>query len=58
MSWAESKWDAIRNTLLEQNSRTISDEERRQQFEERRNLAEELFPEPAESGAKEPSVLF
>ncbi|WP_293351579.1 MULTISPECIES: type IV secretion system DNA-binding domain-containing protein [unclassified Microcoleus] len=58
MNWAESKWDAIRNTLLEQNSRPVSDEERRQQFEERRNLAEELFPEPVDSGAKEPSVLF
>lgn len=50
MNLSESKWDFIRERLIQNNSTQISDEERSQQFLERRELAEKLFPMPNESG--------
>lgn len=50
MSLSESKWDFIRERLIQNNSTQTSDEERSQQFLERRELAEKLFPVPNESG--------
>ncbi|BAZ37595.1 transfer complex protein TrsK-like protein [Calothrix sp. NIES-4101] len=46
MNWSESKWDFIREKLIESNGIQISDKERSQQFLERRELAEHLFPMP------------
>ncbi|MEL6382872.1 MAG: type IV secretory system conjugative DNA transfer family protein [Cyanobacteria bacterium J06626_18] len=46
MNWSEAKWDEIRKRLINRNGGEISDELRRQQFEERRELAEKLFPLP------------
>ncbi|WP_238178468.1 type IV secretory system conjugative DNA transfer family protein [Calothrix sp. 336/3] len=46
MNWSESKWDFIREKLIESNGIQISDKERSQQFLERRELAEYLFPMP------------
>jgi type IV secretory pathway TraG/TraD family ATPase VirD4 len=46
MNWSESKWDFIRARLIESNGMQISDKERSQQFLERRELAEKLFPLP------------
>lgn len=45
MDWSESKWNMIRERLIARKS-AISDDERRAQFEERRTLAEQLFPLP------------
>lgn len=45
MNWSDSKWDMVRQRLIERKS-AISDDERREQFEERRRLAEKLFPLP------------
>lgn len=45
-NWAEEKWKSIREKLISQNNAVVSDEERSQQFEERRALAEKLFPLP------------
>jgi type IV secretory pathway TraG/TraD family ATPase VirD4 len=42
--WSEGMWDVIRPRLIERNHNTISDEDRSCQFEERRVLAEKLFP--------------
>ena len=61
MVWSEKKWDAIRPRLIAANSFAVSDEERREQFEERRALAEQLFPvptEPVELSAAELSNVF
>jgi type IV secretory pathway TraG/TraD family ATPase VirD4 len=44
--WSEGMWDVIRPRLIERNHNTVSDEERSRQFEERRALAEKLFPLP------------
>jgi len=44
--WSEGKWDVIKRRLIERNHCLISDDERREQFEERRALAEKLFPLP------------
>lgn len=46
MNWSEAKWNEIRKRLIARNGGEISDELRRQQFEERRQLAEKLFPLP------------
>jgi type IV secretory pathway TraG/TraD family ATPase VirD4 len=46
MNWSESKWDVIRPKLIERNHSSVTDEMRSQQFEERRALAEKLFPLP------------
>lgn len=48
MVWAEKKWDTIRQRLIDQNCDVVSDDERRRQFEKRRQLAEKLFPLPDE----------
>ncbi|MFB2897799.1 type IV secretory system conjugative DNA transfer family protein [Aerosakkonemataceae cyanobacterium BLCC-F50] len=45
MNWSDSKWDMVRQRLIGRKS-IISDNERREQFEERRRLAEKLFPLP------------
>ncbi|MFB2834232.1 type IV secretory system conjugative DNA transfer family protein [Floridanema evergladense] len=45
MNWSDSKWDMVRQRLIARKS-AISDDERREQFEERRRLAEKLFPLP------------
>jgi type IV secretory pathway TraG/TraD family ATPase VirD4 len=49
MNWSESKWDFIRGKLIESNGILVSDEERSQQFLERRELAEQLFPMPEDN---------
>jgi type IV secretory pathway TraG/TraD family ATPase VirD4 len=49
MNWSESKWDSVRDKLIQNNSTQISDSERSQQFLERRSLAEKLFPIPQET---------
>ncbi|MCA1992530.1 MAG: type IV secretion system DNA-binding domain-containing protein [Coleofasciculus sp. S288] len=46
MNWSESKWDTIRPKLIERNHSSVTDEMRSRQFEERRALAEKLFPLP------------
>jgi type IV secretory pathway TraG/TraD family ATPase VirD4 len=48
MNWSEKKWDMIRSRLIEANSVSVTDSERREQFEERRALAEALFPPPGD----------
>ncbi len=55
MNWAEAKWETIRQRLIESNSTQVTDEERSRQFEERRELAERLFPVP-EDKEQGPSV--
>jgi hypothetical protein len=55
MNWSESKWDFIRDKLIDSNGIQISDKERSQQFLERRELAEQLFPMP-EDNKNVPSV--
>ncbi|BAY95211.1 MULTISPECIES: type IV secretory system conjugative DNA transfer family protein [unclassified Tolypothrix] len=51
MNWSEGKWDFVRERLIQNNSVQISDSERSQQFMERRELAEKLFPIPEESNS-------
>lgn len=46
MEWSQGKWEMIRSRLIESNHNVTTDEERSQQFEERRTLAEKLFPLP------------
>ncbi len=46
MNWSEAKWDVIQKKLVARNNEVVSDEERTRQFEERRALAEKLFPLP------------
>ncbi|MBD1930068.1 type IV secretory system conjugative DNA transfer family protein [Trichocoleus sp. FACHB-90] len=43
-TWSEKKWDLIRSRLIQSNCFGVTDEERTKQFEERRALAERLFP--------------
>jgi type IV secretory pathway TraG/TraD family ATPase VirD4 len=45
-NWAEKKWDTIREKLIQVNGSSVTDEERTRQFEERRAIAEKLFPLP------------
>ncbi len=52
MNWSDSKWDMVRKRLIERKS-AISDDERREQFEERRTLAENLFPLPNDEQSTE-----
>jgi len=47
--WAEQKWDGIRQKLIQRNGLVVSDQERTRQFEERRALAEKLFPIPQDN---------
>jgi type IV secretory pathway TraG/TraD family ATPase VirD4 len=49
MNCSESRWDFIRQKLIGSNGIQISDKERSQQFLERRELAEKLFPMPEEN---------
>ena len=51
MNWSESKWDMIRSRLIQSNHNVTTDQERSRQFEERRTLAEKLFPLPQTSEA-------
>ncbi len=48
-AWAESKWSGIRSHLVNSRADLISDEVRSRQFEERRQLAEQIFPLPPEN---------
>jgi type IV secretory pathway TraG/TraD family ATPase VirD4 len=50
MNWSEGKWDFVRERLIQNNSLQISDDERSQQFLERRELAQKLFPVPEQTG--------
>jgi hypothetical protein len=50
MNWSESKWDFVRERLIENNGVQVSDTERSAQFLERRELAEKLFPLPTDGG--------
>ena len=54
MNWSEKKWEMIRSRLIQANSFSVTDSERREQFEERRALAENLFPPPRD--ASEPTI--
>lgn len=44
--WAENQWTPIRERFIKANNALVSDTERSRQLEERRNLAEQLFPLP------------
>ncbi|BAY23856.1 transfer complex protein TrsK-like protein [Calothrix sp. NIES-2100] len=57
MKWSESKWDFVRERLIQNNSLQISDDERSQQFLERRELAQQLFPVPESSSLASPEEL-
>ncbi len=46
--WSESRWQEIREFMINQKSDFVSDETRSRQFEERRQLAESMFPLPPE----------
>lgn len=46
MNWSEAKWDFVRERLISTNAQQITEDERRAEFEERRALAEQLFPLP------------
>jgi type IV secretory pathway TraG/TraD family ATPase VirD4 len=50
MNWSEDKWDLVRERLIENNSVKVSDSERSNQFLERVQLAEKLFPLPEKPG--------
>lgn len=54
MNESVRKWDAIRERLRQRNGSEVSDGERSRQFEERRALAERLFPLPDEGGGSFP----
>ncbi|HEY9690637.1 MAG TPA: type IV secretion system DNA-binding domain-containing protein [Oculatellaceae cyanobacterium] len=51
MNWSENKWDTVRERLIRSNCLRVSDEDRRKQFDERRLLAEKLFPVEVEPAA-------
>lgn len=55
MKWSESKWDLIRSRLIAHKS-SMAEDERRRQFEERRALAEQLFPLPQENSSSSSTV--
>jgi type IV secretory pathway TraG/TraD family ATPase VirD4 len=57
MNWSESKWEFVRERLIQNSSIQISDDERSQQFLERRELAENLFPVPESSSLASPEEL-
>jgi len=48
-NWAIDKWDVIQQKLTQLHGSTVSDEERTRQFEERRAIAEKLFPLPQDN---------
>jgi type IV secretory pathway TraG/TraD family ATPase VirD4 len=48
-NWAQDKWEVIRQKLIQIHGSTVSDQERTQQFEERRAIAEKLFPLPQDN---------
>lgn len=50
MKWSEAKWDFVRSRLIQNNSIQITDSERSQQFQQRQELAEKLFPIPEHTG--------
>ncbi|MEM7580857.1 MAG: type IV secretion system DNA-binding domain-containing protein [Cyanobacteria bacterium P01_A01_bin.80] len=50
MNWSEDKWDLVRERLIQNNSVKVSDSERSNQFLERVQLAEKLFPLPEKPG--------
>lgn len=52
MQWSEDKWNFIQQRL-QQRTLTISEEERREQFNVRRALAEQLFPLPEQEESKD-----
>ena len=45
-NWAQDKWNGIREKLTQIHNSAVSDQERTRQFEERRAIAEKLFPLP------------
>ncbi|MGB7439836.1 MAG: type IV secretion system DNA-binding domain-containing protein [Coleofasciculaceae cyanobacterium] len=47
--WSSRQWGRIQQLLIKKNSSDVSDSERSRQFNERRRLAEDLFPLPVES---------
>jgi type IV secretory pathway TraG/TraD family ATPase VirD4 len=57
MNWSQSKWNFVRERLIQNNSLQVSDDERSQQFLERRKLAEKLFPVPESSSLPSPEEL-
>ncbi len=57
MNWSQSKWNFVRERLIQNNSLQISDLERSQQFLERRKLAEQLFPVPESISLASPEEL-
>lgn len=50
MNWSEAKWDFVRSRLIQNNSLQITDSERSQQFQQRQELAQKLFPIPEHTG--------
>ncbi|WP_219907694.1 type IV secretory system conjugative DNA transfer family protein [Aphanothece hegewaldii] len=46
VKWSKAQWKKILRKEIEQNHKTVSNEQRRQQFEERYQLVESLFPLP------------
>jgi len=46
--WAERQWERIQKLLIKNNGSGVSDQERSRQFDERRSLAEKLFPLPTD----------
>lgn len=50
-TWSESRWEKIRDFMVNLRSDAISDEVRSRQFEERRKLAESMFPLPPENSS-------
>ncbi|MDF5726794.1 MAG: type IV secretion system DNA-binding domain-containing protein [Rhizonema sp. PD38] len=53
MNWSEAKWDLIRQRLIANHSSGVTDKERSRQFQERRDLAEQLFPASTETPVEE-----
>ncbi|MGB5772340.1 MAG: type IV secretory system conjugative DNA transfer family protein, partial [Crocosphaera sp.] len=53
--WSESKWANIQEYMLQSKSDLVSDEFRSRQFEERRKLAESMFPLPPELQGNSPN---
>jgi hypothetical protein len=50
MNWSEDKWEFVRERLIQNNGEQVNDLERSNQFLERVQLAEELFPLPDKPG--------
>ena len=58
MNWSQSKWDFVRQRLIQQNKDQVSEQERSEQFNQRRQLAEQLFPLPDDSPTENSSLTF